>query len=320
MLARLQVGLVLMALGAALGWSAWAWQQGLAPGIWLAGLALALAPHAPVLALEFWLLAWLGRDARAPRATAGQLLRAWAAEVLISLRVFGWRQPFAAGREPDVPGRPGHTAVLLIHGYVCNRGLWAPWLRRLRQAGVPCQALSMQPVFGRIETWRPQIEAAVAALQAQTGRPPLLVGHSMGGLAIRAWLAAQPDAAAADARVAGVVTIGTPHQGTWLARWGLSANARQMRPGSPWLTALAAAETPARRQRFTCFYSHADNVVFPATTATLDGADNRHLPGAAHLQLVFEAPVLAEVLCRVTVPRPPVSGLTGQTSALRAAE
>ena len=309
MLARLQAGLVFIALGAALAWSGWAWRQGLAPGVWLAGLALALAPHAPVLALEFLLLAWFGRDARAPRATPGQLLRAWAGEVLTGLRVFGWRQPFAADREADVPARPGRTGVLLLHGYVCNRGLWAPWLRRLRQAGVPCRALSMAPVFGRIETWVPQIEAAVAALQAQTGRPPLLVGHSMGGLAIRAWLAAQPDAAAADARVAGVVTIGTPHHGTWTARLGLSANARQMRLGSPWLKALAEAETPARRARFTCFYGHADNIVFPATMATLDGADNRHVPGAAHLQMVFEAPVLAEVLRRVAAPSPG-SGLT----------
>ena len=304
MLARLQAGLVFIALGAALAWSGWAWRQGLAPGVWLAGLALALAPHAPVLALEFVLLAWFGRDARAPRATPGQLLRAWAGEVLTGLRVFGLRQPFAADREADVPARPGRTGVLLLHGYVCNRGLWAPWLRRLRQAGVPCRALTLAPVFGHIQTWRPQIEAAVVALQAQTGRPPLLVGHSMGGLAIRDWLAAQPDAAAADARVAGVVTIGTPHRGTWLARWGFSANARQMRQGSPWLAALAAAETPARRARITCFYSHADNVVFPAGHATLDGADNRHLPGAAHMQLVFEAPVLAEVLRRVAAPAP----------------
>ena len=304
MLARLQAGLVFTALGAALLWSIWSCQQGLGPGVWLAGLALALAPHAPVLGLEFLLLAWLGRDARAPPAHAGQLLRAWAGEVAAGWQVFGWRQPFAADREADVPGQPGRTAVLLLHGLVCNRGLWAPWLRRLRQAGVPCQALSMTPLFGRIEAWGPQIEAAVALLHAQTGRPPLLVGHSMGGLAIRAWLAAQPDAAAADARVAGVVTIAAPHQGTWMARFGFSAKARQMRVGSPWLKALAAAETPARRARFTCFYGHADNIVFPATSATLDGADNRHVPGTAHVQMVFAAPVLAEVLRQVAAPTP----------------
>ena len=197
------------------------------------------------------------------------------------------------------PGQPGRTGVLLLHGYFCNRGLWSPWLRRLQQQGVPCAALSLEPVFGAIDTWVPAIEAAVADLQRRTGRPPLLVGHSMGGLAVRAWLAAQPDAALADARVLGVVTIGTPHHGTWMARFGLSVNARQMRQQSPWLAALAAAESARRRALFTCFYGHADNIVFPAGTATLDGADNRHVPAAAHVHMAFEPVVINEVLRRV---------------------
>lgn len=304
MLARLQRCLVFAVVTGAGVWSAWAWHQGLATGVWLAGLLLLLAPHAPVLALEFLLLALLGRDARVPHASAGDLLRAWAAEGITGLRVFGWRQPFAADSVADVPGRPGHVGVLLVHGYVCNRGLWLPWLQVLRQRGVPCVALSLAPVFGRIETWVPAIEAAVARLERETGRPPLVVGHSMGGLALRAWLAAQPDPVLADARVLGVVTVGTPHQGTWTARFGFSANARQMRLGSAWLLALAAAESAARRARFTCYFGHADNIVFPASTATLAGADNRHIPAAAHVHMLFVGPVLADVLQRVTAELP----------------
>ena len=40
-------------------------------------------------------------------------------------------------------------------------------------------------------------------------------------------------------------------------------------------------------------------MVFPASTATLAGADNRHLPGVAHVDMVFEPAVLALVLQRV---------------------
>ena len=311
MIARWQQCLVAVAVLAAGMWCVGCWQQGLGPGWWLLGLLLTLAPQAGLLAIEFGLLALLGRDPAVPHASGWALLRAWWGEVLAVWRVFGWLQPFAADREPDVLGPVcsagpagtadpgGRTGVLLLHGYFCNRGLWAPWLRQLRQLGVPCTALTLRPEFGSIDGYQGAIDAAVRDLTQRTGRPPLLVGHSMGGLSARAWLAGQADATAADARVAGVITIGTPHQGTWMARFGLSTNVRQMRRGSAWLAALAARESAERRARFTCFYGHADNIVFPARTATLAGADNRHLPSVAHLQMVFEPQVFAELLRRV---------------------
>ena len=311
MIARWLQCVVVVAVLAAGAWCVWCGRQGLGPGWWLLGLLLTLAPQAVPLALEFGLLALLGRDPALPRASGVQLLRAWWGEVLAVWRVFGWLQPFAAGREPDAPGPAdptrsgaaadpiGRTGVLLLHGYFCNRGLWTPWLRQLRQRGVPCSALSLTPEFGSIDRYQSAIDAAVQDLTQRTGRPPLLVGHSMGGLSARAWLAGQADASAADARIAGVITIGTPHQGTWMARFGLTTNTRQMRPGSAWLVALAAREPAERHARFTCFYGHADNLVFPASTATLAGADNRPLQSVAHLQMVFAPEVFAEVLRRV---------------------
>lgn len=321
MLAHWQRIGVIASLVAAAAWLAWCRHAGLGAGTAAVGVVLALLPQAGVLALEFGLLAVWGRDRTAPRASAGQWLRAYVGEVWAFWQVFGWRQPFRADHEADhlpdhlpdqapdhLPARPSkpgagtravadrRTAVLLLHGYCCNRGLWAPWLRQLHARGVPCRALTMEPVFGRIDDWVPAIEAAVATLTRQTGRPPLLVAHSMGGLAVRAWLAAQPDAAQADARVQRVVTIATPHHGTWMARFAHTPNARQMRRGHPWLATLAATESAARRARFTCFYGHADNVVFPASTATLAGADNRHLAGVAHVAMAFRPEVFDEVL------------------------
>jgi triacylglycerol lipase len=296
MLARLQLLMLAVTVLAALAWLAWAVPAGVPAGWVAAGLLLALLPTAPVLAIEFILLASAGRDPAAPRASAADLLRAWAGEVAAAWRVFSRDQPLFADAEPDVPATPGRTGVLLVHGYFCNRGVWRPWLPRLRALGVPCTALTLEPAFGRIDDWVPVIERAVADLRQRTGRPPLVVAHSMGGLATRAWLAAQPDAVAADARVHHVITIATPHQGTWMARFGHTPNARQMRIGGRWLAALAAAEPAQRRARFTCFYGHADNIVFPATTATLEGADNRHLPAVAHVAMVQHPAVWQAVL------------------------
>jgi triacylglycerol esterase/lipase EstA (alpha/beta hydrolase family) len=184
---------------------------------------------------------------------------------------------------------------VLVHGFVCNRGIWNPWWPRLREAGVPCIALNMEPVFGSIDQYAKCIEDAVQRMTAATGRAPLIVAHSMGGLAVRAWMREFDG----DARVHGVVTVGTPHRGTWLARFGFAPNTQQMRWDSAWLQQLAAAEPTSRYRRFTCFHGHCDNIVFPSSTATLPGADNRHLRGHAHVHMLQHPAVLDTVLQRL---------------------
>lgn len=299
-LADLQRGLVLLALLSAAGWWWWSADQGWALPVRLAVLLLLLMPHAPVLALEFVMLARFSSPSPAPAPRWHEVLKAWAGEVVMGLLTFAWRQPWRWRSVPDhLPASAqGRRGVLLIHGFVCNRGLWLPWLERLRALGRPCVAINLEPVFGSIDDYVPLVEAAVARLESATGQPPLIVAHSMGGLATRAWLRQHQ----ADARCAGVVTIGTPHRGTWLARFALTANGRQMRRSGPWLAALSTAEPPQRYQRFTCYFSHCDNIVFPAATATLPGADNRHLAGTAHVDLVMRPEVFEEVLRRLEAP------------------
>jgi triacylglycerol esterase/lipase EstA (alpha/beta hydrolase family) len=295
-LARLLQAVVAVLLLAAALWAAFWWQRG--QPLWaVLGAVLILFLHAPVMALEFAFLRRANRDERVPRPSTPELLRAWAHEVLAAVQVFAWRQPFRWRRFDDQlsAAAPGRRGLLLVHGFVCNRGLWNPWWPRLQQQGVPCIALNLEPVFGSIDAYAPLIDAAVQRLAQATGQAPLLVAHSMGGLAVRAWLRD----GAGEARIHGVVTVGSPHNGTWLGRFGRSRNARQMRAHSAWLSQLAQHETAARYRLFTCFYSHCDNVVFPCSTATLPGADNRHLRGQAHVQLLQHPAVFDEVLRRL---------------------
>ncbi len=296
MLARLQKITTLGGLLLAALW-AWAFARAGHAGWAMAGALLLLAGYALVLALEFTLLRVAhGDDDATPRAGAAQLLRAWWGEVRAAPTVFCWRQPFFSQRFPDyfpavtsaALGR--RRGVLLVHGFVCNRGLWNRWLRRLRQAGVPVLAVNLEPVFGSIDDYAPHIEAAVRRLEQHTGLPPVVVAHSMGGLALRRWWAGS-----ADSRVHHAITIGTPHHGTWLARFALTPNGREMRRDSRWLQSLAAREPAGRNARFTCFYSHCDNIVFPPATATLPGADNRHLDGVAHVHMADRPEPWAEL-------------------------
>jgi triacylglycerol esterase/lipase EstA (alpha/beta hydrolase family) len=207
--------------------------------------------------------------------------------------VFCWRQPFRAGAEPDLlTDAAGRRGIVFVHGFFCNRAFWNPWMSRLRAEGVPFVAVNLEPVFSSISGYVPAIDAAVARLEAATGRAPLIVAHSMGGLAVREWM---HKVERGYLRVHHVVTIGTPHHGTWIARWGRTVNGTEMRLKSPLVVRLAEAGTAKRHALFTCFYGNCDNIVFPASTGTLAGADNRHLPGIAHVHMAFHATVFGEV-------------------------
>ncbi|BAL97734.1 esterase/lipase family protein [Rubrivivax gelatinosus] len=291
-LARLQqlttLGLAAFAGGWALYWLA----EGRAM-LAAAGALVIVLGYSAVLALEFIMLrAALGSDP-APRARPAELLGAWWGEVHAAPRVFCWQQPFRSLRFADhlPPDSRGRRGVVLVHGFVCNRGIWNPWLARLHAAGVPCVAVDLAPIFGSIDQYVEIIEDAVRRIEQATGRAPVIVAHSMGGLALRRWWAERGDAM----RVHHAITIGTPHRGTWLARFAFSLNGRQMRQDSGWLRSLAERESPELARSLTCFYGHCDNIVFPPSTATWPGADNRHLSGVAHVDMVMRPEPWAEL-------------------------
>lgn len=293
MLARLQQITTLALLAIAIAWAAWFLHVD--QPFWAAsGALLMVFGYALVLGIEFVFLRLAHGDDPAPRASVVQLLGAWWGEVWTAPRVFCWRQPFRSAVYPDYlpPYARGQRGVLLVHGFVCNRGLWNPWMARLHGRGVPFVAINLEPVFGSIDHYPGHIEAGLRKLEAATGLPPVIVAHSMGGLAVRAWLRD----AMADHRVQRVITIGSPHHGTWLGRFARTPNTRQMRQGGAWVRELASREAPERYTRFTCFYSHCDNIVFPPSTATLPGADNRHIPGWSHVHLAFHDEVFNEVV------------------------
>ncbi len=288
-LARLQQIITLGAWITALLWALLAWRAG-HPTWALAGAGLLVGGHAVLLALEFLLLRLAHGDDPTPKASIAQLAWAWWCEAKAATVVFCWRQPFFSHRWPDLlpSAEPSHSStpvqrrgVLLIHGFVCNRGIWNRWLARLHAQQTPVVAVNLEPVFGSIDTYLRIIDEAVLQLEQATGLPPVVVAHSMGGLVLRRWWSEQQE----QGRIHHAITIGTPHAGTWLARFALTHNAKQMRQQSGWLAVLAEGEPMRRRVQMTCFYSHCDNVVFPPSTATLQGADNRHLPGVAHVQM-----------------------------------
>jgi triacylglycerol esterase/lipase EstA (alpha/beta hydrolase family) len=299
MLARLQQFITAGLVASCIGWFAWFYDS--APWLALLGSLVIVLGYAGFLSIEFLLLRSINKTDPAPLATRVELLQAWVGEALVAPLVFCWRQPFRHNAIPDnlAPDDviKGQRGVVFIHGFFCNRGFWNPWLMRLAGTGHAFAAVNLEPIFGSIDDYTPQIEAAVKQVTQVTGLPPLLVCHSMGGLAARAWLHSQH----ADARVHHIVTIGTPHHGTWLARFSPSLNGQQMRLASDWQAGLSRGAPSRRHALFTCWYSSSDNIVFPTSTAALEGADNRLLRDQAHVQMAFAPQVMDATLALLKI-------------------
>src|SRR3982751_6019090 len=217
MLAQLQRLITLFLVAAAFGWLFWFYGDSRVLAV--TGFAAIALGYTAFLALEFVVLHHVNKQDPAPQPTWMELLSAWMGEILTAPRVFCWRQPFRMNAVPDQLAPPsgirGRRGVVFVHGFFCNRGLWTPWLRRVQAGGRAFVAVNLEPVFGSIDDYALQIDEAVRQVTEATGLPPLLVCHSMGGLAARAWLKRMR----AEDRAFHVVTIGTPHRGTWLARF-----------------------------------------------------------------------------------------------------
>lgn len=248
------------------------------------------------LATQFAALRWVCRADPVPPPDGLMLCRAWLGETVNAARVFFWRQPFRWHAWPDRlvmnPDLPSRRGIVFIHGFMCNRGFWNPWLEQVRKRGDVFVALNLEPVFASIEDYTPQLDAAVQQVTHATGQAPLLVCHSMGGLVARAWLRATHG----DDRVYHIITMGSPHHGTWLGRFSHAINGQQMQQSSPWLSTLEKGESAQRRSLFSCYYSDCDNIVFPVSTATMEGAHNHLVRGVGHLGLAFDKVVMGEAL------------------------
>ena len=189
--------------------------------------------------------------------------------------------------------------MLLLHGYGCNSGYWAQLTPLLDAARISHATLDLEPITCDIDDYVPLVQRAAEELCAAAGAPKLvIVAHSMGGLVARAWLRKH-----GAARVARVITLGTPHHGTCLASFGVGRNAAQMRRAgaadgleSDWLRALAAGESAATRALITSIYTHHDNIISPQTSSFLAGAHNIELGGVGHVAMGRNRRVLALVM------------------------
>jgi pimeloyl-ACP methyl ester carboxylesterase len=278
------------------GWCGWAWQQAL-------GLALILMVLGRVLVIGVTFVFSRVYPASPPAgyrigAVPGvaMFLRELAAFSLLFAVIMPFEH-FFMGEDRLGRAAGGRPPLLLLHGYQCNRGFWL-WLRgRLERAGWQVATHSLNPVFNDIDGYVEQVSRRVEEVCAATGAERLiLVGHSMGGLVARAYLRRE-----GSARVAKLVTLGSPHRGSRLAVVGPGENGRQMVPGSEWLAGLNAPGAAPLPQTVS-IYSCQDNYVMPQDSSLLEGAKIVPLAGIGHLEMGFSPEIARWLLAELSQP------------------
>jgi len=273
----------------------------------LGGLLLVLLLRALVTANSF-VLTWpyRGRATNTVEITWLEIGRLFLREFRATMLCSSWAMPFLRFDQftfPDTTSPP----VLLIHGYGCNSGYWRWMSLALREAHITHYALDMEPVFGSIDGYAPLVDAAVRRVQAETGqRRIVIVAHSMGGLAARAYLRDH-----GTSHVAKVITLGTPHHGTAIANFGVGINCGEMNwlgryeegRSSEWLQKLAATEETDALAAIVSLYSHHDNIISPQSSAHLAGARNVPVCGIGHVALALEPAIQQLVIGEIHAAR-----------------
>lgn len=227
-------------------------------------------------------------------------------EVLLAA-VHGTTYPLGLLPPPPQPSGPVDPAarrpVLLIHGWVHNHSAFLMMTRGLRRAGFgPVHTFTYQSLTADLEQVAHRLAPVVSGLVDSSGRDTcVLIGHSMGGLIARQYVQELGGTPLVDT----VVTMGTPHRGTYSAYWGIGRAAQQCRPGSAYLRHLDRTAR-ASSTRWLAYYSDLDFMITPAVSAKLThpalDATNVLVHDTGHLSLLMSRWLLDDLVRRLDAP------------------
>lgn len=192
----------------------------------------------------------------------------------------------------SAPLRP----VILLHGLFHNRAVWFLMKQRLEQCGFTVVTVNLPP-WEFVDTLGRKVAQTVeeTLISFDVERVDI-VGHSMGGLLARYYI----ELMGGEKRVDHCVLLGTPNAGSRLAPFAVSHLGQDLLPGSDFLNELNAAPL-SRSIRYTTIFSHHDNLVIPAQSAELAGAETVELEWLGHTSLLFHREAIEATVAALRV-------------------
>jgi pimeloyl-ACP methyl ester carboxylesterase len=228
---------------------------------------------------------------RAMKRAAARTAAAWLTHGLL----FGFS--FLPSRHRPLRN-PRIRTVVFVHGLAGNRANFFPLQAYLRARGHRRQLSFNYRSRGSIEGLALNLKRKLDR-NVKGGRIDL-VCHSMGGLVARYYV----QALGGSRRVDRVVTLGTPHHGSFASAYLPVSPVTQLRPGSPFLRDLDALPLPSK-VRFHSFAARDDLLVLPCESALATFGEAVMLEDLGHMDMLLSPRVFAAVHDRLTDPLHP---------------
>jgi triacylglycerol lipase len=174
-------------------------------------------------------------------------------------------------------------AVVLVHGIWDTSRVFVAMARWLEGRGFRVLAVNLTPSDGAVglDELARQLGAFVEQ-QFTPGEVFDLVGFSMGGLVSRYYV----QRLGGMERVGRLITISTPHRGTYWAYAVGNAGSRQMRPGSEFLAELNQDAAMLERVRFASIWTPLDLMIVPAGSSRLGVGEEFQIAVGLHAWMV----------------------------------
>lgn len=227
------------------------------------------------------------RPAHVVRCDVGE---AWS----LARAVSGYRHvspELAESREPWADERGWATPVALVHGAAHNGSAWAMWEPRLRAAGFRrLVALEYKAGAQSITALASDLGQRLERICERAGTEHVhVVGHSLGGFALRVW----HDLMAGAPLLGAAVTLGSPHRGLpWARLPATPPTLRDLGSGSALHRELEVSG--ASHDRWTTIAGGRDRLV-PARFTGLDGPPTITLRHLGHMGLLYSQSAAGQV-------------------------
>ncbi len=200
---------------------------------------------------------------------------------------FGFRKP-----RPRPERRREQRTVVFVHGLAANRSGFLPLQAYLRMRGHDRQIAFNYRSSGSIER---QALSLKRTIDAGVGGGRIdLVAHSLGGLVSRCYV----QLLGGERRVDRLITLGTPHHGTYAATFLPSAFVRQLLPESAFIRHLNERPVPESLQ-VTSIVAGRDLLIQPVESAACPFGDRVDFDDLGHVELLFRPRVFSEIASRL---------------------